>query len=76
MIYVEDNKQPPCITICFLPSALTNCININTTVSAVDLGLLAIVHSSVAFHFTPYWIPFELQIKFQGTESLSHSYLD
>ena len=31
------------------------------------------MHSSVAFRFTPYRIPFQLQIKFQGTESLSHS---
>ena len=31
------------------------------------------MHSSVAFHFTPYRIPFQLQIKFQGIESLSHS---
>ena len=27
----------------------------------------------LVFHFTPYRIPFQLQIKFQGIESLSHS---
>ena len=69
---------PPCITICFfffffLPSTLIDCIKIYTTVLVGDLGLLAIVHSSVAFHLTPYRMPFQLQIKFQWIESLSHS---